>query len=140
MPEASKKGKPPFEAIYIPGVEKLVFKITKKNNIELIKKEIPDEIIIRGETVKIVKTEKLLDLLSEINKDKYKIKELIFEFKENALLSLTIKTKKVLPREELAGFYDLNLDYEYTKGFFISKEKKKSYESITFVPSHPRNF
>ena len=138
MPEASKKGKPPFEAIYIPGIEKLVFKITKKDDLELIKTGIPDEIIIRGENVKT----DLLKLLSEINEEKYKIKEVAFEFKENTLLSLTIKTKFTLPREELAKFYKFNLDYEYTKGYFISKEEKEknSYESIKFVPSHPPNF
>ena len=142
MPEASKKGKPSFEAIYIPRVEKLVFEIAKKDDLKLIKKEIPDEIIIRGKTVKTVKTEQLLDPLSEINKERYKIKELIFEFKENALLSLTIKTKFALPREEIARFYDLNLEYGYIKGFDIPKKgkEKNSYESITLVPSYPHNF
>jgi len=136
MPEASKKGtKEDLKVVIENEKGKNEFNITKNNSLSLnnIKKAIPDEIIIGR---KEFKTKELLDLLSKIDEDGYGIKEVAFEFKENKLISLTIKTKFALPREELAKFYNFNLDYGYIKGYFIPKKEKEdnSYVGIIFKP------
>jgi len=110
---------------------------------------IPSEIIIGRKTIE---AKELIDIFSEINKNEYGIKEVIFEFEKNnpsLLSSLKIKTEKLLPREEIAKFYKLNLEYGYMKGYTISKkeenynnkenkdeeENRDIYQYITFVPS-----
>ena len=151
MPEASKKGtKEDLKVVIENEKGKNEFNITKNNSLSLNNiKAIPNKIIIDK---KKFKTKNLLNLLSEIDKEGYEIKELGFVFEEkNKLISLTIKTKFALPREELAKFYKFKLDYGYIKGYFIPKKEKEdnlsneekednSYQSITFVPSHPPNF
>jgi len=130
MPEASKKGTEENLKVVIENEKgKNEFNSLSLNNI----KAIPDEIIIGREKFKV---EELFNLLFKIDEDGYGIKEVAFEFEEDKLISLTIKTKFALPREELAKFYKFNLDYGYTKGYFISKKEKEdnSYVSIIFKP------
>jgi len=144
MPKAyKKKDNKIFEHFNPFGLKQLIFEINKDDDIKDIINKIPNEIIIGRENIE---SKKLIDIFSEINKDEYEIKEIIFEFEKNnpsLLSSLKIKTEKLLPREEIAKFYKLNLEYGYMKGYTISKkeenedneENRDIYQYITFVPS-----